>query len=159
VLILGSAFNPATARGMSWQLQCLAESAAPGTEVIVAGPESERVLADHARTGVTLLGRVSREKLLALLESCSVLLIHTFGGAGAVTRIPEALLSGIPVVANPNGARDQFGTPGVHIYASPGEFAALLASPLPIPPEPPPPADAAARFRSTLERLAETFFR
>jgi hypothetical protein len=86
---------------------------------------------------------------------CSALLIHTVAGAGAVTRIPEALLAGIPVIANSNAARDQFGTPGVHVYANRAEFAALVRARLPVPPAPPAPAAAGLRFTAQLRRLAE----
>jgi hypothetical protein len=156
LLILGSAFNPATARGMAQQLEWLAQSPATNAEVIVAGPQSDVLLARYARPAVQLLGSVTREKLIALLEHCSALLIHTFGGAGAVTRIPEALLAGVPIIANPNAARDQFGTPGLHLYESTAELIAQIAACPPIPPAPAYPASAVAEFRSTLVRLVNS---
>jgi glycosyltransferase involved in cell wall biosynthesis len=153
LLILGSAFNPASARGMATQLEWLARSFPTDVEIAVAGPRSEEILASHARPGVRLLGQVGRDQLVELLASCSAMLVHTLGGAGAVTRIPEALLAGVPIIANPNAARDQFGTPGVHVYESEAEFAALVRAVPPIPPPPPFPASAAAQFRSALARL------
>jgi len=153
LLILGSAFNPATARGMAWQLECLARSLPADAGVVVAGPRSGEVLASHSRPGVRMLGQVAREQLVELLGSCSAMLIHTFGGAGAVTRIPEALLAGVPVIANPNAARDQFGAPGVHVYDSEAGFADLVRVVPPIPPPPPYPDSAAAQFRSAIARL------
>jgi hypothetical protein len=155
LLMLGSALNPATARGMRLQLEWLASAPNPPRSVVVAGRESGRVLADCARAGIALLGDVSREQLTALMETCSALLIHTVGGAGAVTRIPEALLAGIPVIANRNAARDQPETPGVHVYEDAAEFAELVRARLPYPPPPPEPVAAQRRFTEQLRRLVD----
>jgi hypothetical protein len=153
LLLIGSAFNPATARGMKHQLEWLRAAGSASAEVAVVGPKSDVVLADFATPSVSILGGVPRERLVTLLETCSALLIHTHGGGGAVTRIPEALLSGLPVIANSNAARDQHGTPGVHSYETADEFAALVASPPPIPPTPPPPLSAIRFFQDTLSSL------
>lgn len=155
LLVLGSALNPATARGMRLQLDWLASTPDPQPPVVVAGRESGRVLGDCARAGVTVLGDVSRDQLTALMETCRALLIHTVGGAGAVTRIPEALLAGVPVIANPNAARDQPATPGVHVYADEAEFHGLVRARLPLPPAPPAPIAAGIRFTEQLRRLSE----
>jgi hypothetical protein len=86
------------------------------------------------------------------MATCSAVLIHTFGGAGAVTRIPEALVAGVPVIANANAARDQYGTPGVHVYDDSAGFCTFIRAALPIPPSPPRPA-AEGLFQSVLQRL------
>jgi hypothetical protein len=153
LLLLGSAFNPATARGMALQLGWLAEGGLSPADIVVAGPQTDTILATHRAPHVRLLGHVSREALVELLIGCSALLIHTSGGAGAVTRIPEALLAGVPVVANSNAARDQHGTPGVHVYESPAEFRALVSAALPLPPAPPPPVAEAGRFLEVVSNL------
>jgi len=152
LLLLGSAFNPATARGMSAQLQWLADGPAR-PEIIVAGPQTETALSAHAAPHVRIRGRVDRATLVEIMGQCSALLIHTTGGAGAVTRIPEALLAGIPVVANANAARDQYGVAGVHVYDSPSEFRELVRAPLPIPPPPSAPVLAITRFQTEISRL------
>jgi len=154
LLLLGSAFNPATARGMRRQMEWLLEAGAPGGGITVAGNQTETVFADMAGRGVRLLGSVSTEVLQGLLGDCGALLVDTEGGAGAVTRIPEALLAGVPVIANTNAGRDQFGTSGVHVYDGPTEFQALVRRPLPVPPAPPRPAAEQERFQQTLRRLA-----
>lgn len=154
LLLLGAALNPATARGMAVQLDWLATLGPSAPRVIVAGPETESRFAAHRSPRVEILGRVPRPQLVTLLESCSALLIHTTAGAGAVTRIPEALLAGVPVIANSNAARDQYGTAGVHVYDSPAEFNALALAPPPIPPTPLPPGAASVRFVREISRLA-----
>lgn len=153
LLILGSAFNPATGRGMGQQLSWLASNSQTAPPVVVAGPQTDGLLAHWASPQVRILGAVTREKLIELLQSCSALLIHTEGGAGAVTRIPEALLAGLPVIANRNAARDQHGTPGVHVYDHVDEFQTLVRTPLPMPPALPRPVGAEGRFQKDLFRL------
>ncbi len=154
LLLLGAALNPATARGMALQLEWLAALGDSMPDVVVAGPETESRLVAHQSPKIKLLGRIPRAELVALLESCSALLLHTAGGAGAVTRIPEALLAGVPIIANANAARDQHGTPGVHLYESPDEFRALALAPPPMPIAPPPPRAAIARFKDDISHLA-----
>jgi hypothetical protein len=138
---------------MRHQLQWLRAAGSPSAEVVVVGPQTDVVLAEFATPRVRILGGVSRERLVDLLETSSALLIHTYGGGGAVTRIPEALLSGLPVIANSNAARDQHGTRGVHTYETAAEFAALAALPPPIPPAPPAPLSACRLFQDTLLSL------
>lgn len=154
LLLLGSAFNPATARGMRRQLEWLAADRTATREVVVVGPDSDRLFAGFADTRIRILGAVSREQLAGLMTACAALLVHTYGGAGAVTRIPEALLAGIPVISNPNGARDQHGTAGVHVYVTEAEFTALARASLPLPPLPPPPAAALRHFAAALRQCA-----
>lgn len=153
LLILGSAFNPATGRGMALQLTWLASHPSTTPEVVVAGPQTDTLLMRWISPQVRILGAVPRTTLVELLESCSALLIHTQGGAGAVTRIPEALLAGIPVVANINAARDQHGVPGVHVYEDHAEFQSLIRAGLRIPPTPVRPVGAESRFQNTVLRL------
>ena len=156
LLLVGSAFNPATARGMQAQLRWLKRNRLPDAGIIVAGPQTDVVLAAEQGSGIRILGGVSRPRLVELQETCSALLIHTYGGAGAVTRIPEALLSGLPVIANANAGRDVHGTPGVHTYETPDEFLELSQNALAVPPRPPRPAQCEARFEKELDRLAQT---
>lgn len=153
LLLLGAAFNPATARGMQAQLAWLAELGQDAPPVIVAGPQTDTLLASFRSPRVELLGRVSRERLVDLLVACSAMLIHTNGGAGAVTRIPEALLSGVTLIANPNAARDQHGTAGVAEYSTPAEFHTLCRGPHHLPPAPAAPVAAASRFQAQLRTL------
>ena len=156
LLLVGSAFNPATERGMRWQLEQLRAAGEPAEGVVVIGPQTDTRLADFTAPGLRILGQVPREVLAQQLASCSAVLVHTFGGAGAVTRIPEALVAGVPVIANANAARDQYGTPGVHVYEDEAGFRALVPASLPFPSLPPRPVAAETRFQSELKRLTRT---
>lgn len=154
LLLLGSAFNPATARGMQLQLEWLAADTSATREVVVAGVDTDRHFAAFAGPRVSILGAVTRDALLDLYARCSALLIHTRGGAGAVTRIPEALAAGVPVIVNSNGARDQHGSPGVHVYENAAEFRLLTRADLPCPSSPPWPTNLVAAFHHTIHQFA-----
>ncbi len=154
LLLLGSGFNPATSRGMKQQLAWLVAHQG-SAKIVVAGPSTDRVLADISSPNIKILGQVSRATLVDLLKTCSALLIQTHGGAGAVTRIPEALVAGIPIIANANAARDQHGVVGVHEYETENEFLSLTSSPLTMPPAPTRPAQAETRFITELKTLAQ----
>lgn len=158
LLLLGSAFNPATARGMQLQLEWLASDPTSPREIVIAGGDTDRHFAAFAGSRIRVLGSVSREKLLELYAGCSALLIHTRGGAGAVTRIPEALAAGVPVIVNSNGARDQHGAAGVHVYENAGEFLRLTRSELPLPPTPAWPSSQVDAFHDTLRKFATASF-
>lgn len=152
LLLIGSAFNPATERGMRWQLEQLRAAGQLAAGVVVVGPQTDARLADCTASGLRLLGSVPRDVLAQQMATCSAVLIHTFGGAGAVTRIPEALVAGVPIIANANAARDQYGTPGVHVYDDAAGFCTFTRAALPIPPSPSRPA-AEGLFQSVLQRL------
>jgi hypothetical protein len=151
LLLVGSAFNAATAHGMRRQLEWLRGSIRP---VIVVGPQTDRIFGEFASERVSVLGVVSRERLTEVMAAAGALLVHTQGGAGAVTRIPEALLAGVPVIANANALRDCHGTAGTYRYETREEFLRLAGQPLPVPPPPPRPVQDEALFQSVLRQLA-----
>lgn len=149
LLMLGSAINPATARGMKRQLDWLRESL-PDAKVTVIGSKTEMVFSEFASSSVHPLGYVTREELIEFLKTCSALLIHTENGAGAVTRIPEALLAGIPVIANSNAARDCHNIAGVNVYETKQDFVSLVQTQLTMPAQPPEPLEAFEHFQKTV---------
>jgi glycosyltransferase involved in cell wall biosynthesis len=157
LLLVGSAFNAATGRGMRQHLEWL--RGVP-RHVVVVGPQTDQLFREFAGERVRVLGAVPREELAGLMATCAALCIHTEGGAGAVTRIPEALVAGIPVIANSNALRSCHGAPGTHPYETREEFLALALQPLPVPPVPPRPTREETLFQSALGRLAggETAF-
>ena len=154
LLLLGAAYNPATLRGMQLQLSRLASLGASCPSVVVAGPETDSKLGSFSSSRVNVLGRIPREHLVELLISCKAMLIHTAAGAGAVTRIPEALLSGVPVIANFNASRDQHGTRGIASYETEGEFLSQCRTVHAIPDAPCKPTSEIRRFQLRLREMA-----
>ncbi|MBP7865994.1 MAG: hypothetical protein KA419_08580 [Acidobacteria bacterium] len=155
VLLLGSCANAATRRGILEAARWWAEG--PGREggdrLRVAGFGSDRHLGDLAGLpGVDLLGPLPDAGLDAQLTTVRAALCHQAGGGGALTRVVEFLLAGVPVIASRQAARSWHGTPGVLEYTALDHVPAVLASlrasppvvPVPDPPDPAPLRDALA---------------
>ncbi|MFH1176604.1 MAG: hypothetical protein V1750_04280 [Acidobacteriota bacterium] len=95
--------------------------------------------------GVDFLGTLDDERFDDLLASIGCLLCYQERGSGALTRIPEALLCGVPVVANFNAARSYHHRQGVWEFRGRDDLPAALHAALghraPIPePRAPDPA-------------------
>jgi hypothetical protein len=96
-----------------------------------------------------VLGTVSDDELLSEQLKARALLVHYVPTPGALTRIPEALIAGIPVIANRHAARGYEALPGIHVYDTPADLVDLSAAELPMPPIPPRP-DAERRFAASV---------
>lgn len=140
MVTLGSADNNPTAAGMVLLMNLVAEMNLE-MNLVVTGFNTTRLLtspsASHPRISVT--GTLSNEDLDSLLARCKAVVLHQEIAAGALTKIPELLLAGIPVIANETAARSWFGTPGIQVYRKIEEIPLLIGSVLPVVPEPLPP--------------------
>ncbi len=152
-LILGTCFNQPTKIGMTEQIKWLTTIRQHfDFEVDIAGYGTE-TLAEHCQhANFNLIGSVDSENLNQLLVSAKAILVHQQAGVGALTRIPEMLIAGIPVVANANACRSAFGYSGVHCYDSHDELAVLLKQNLNTPNILPRPQVAEKRF---IDRMTE----
>lgn len=140
-LILGSCSNPPTRAGMTTLLHMLAEMP-KGQEVqfkvVGNGTESLRGGSDlSGLPGTEILGRVTDEALDDLRVRCTAIICHQVATSGVLTRVPESLLAGVPVLANVEAARGWENLEGVYRYQGAGELESLLGRPLPIPSKPP----------------------
>ncbi len=154
-LILGTCFNTPTKIGMIEQIQWLSKMKSRyDFEVDIAGYGTE-TLAEHCQqTNFNLIGSVEPEKLNHLLSNAKAILVHQQAGVGALTRIPEMLIAGIPVIANANACRSAFGYSGVYCYDSEEELEALMKQDLDVPPVVPRPQAAETRFIQRVTELA-----
>ena len=139
VLLLGTVGSEPTARGFL-DLVRLLESQADlrnaASGIVVAGYGTERFRPAFERVGARVLGTVSDADLRTLQLSARALLVHYVPAPGALTRIPEALIAGMPIIANRHAARGYEAMPGLHVYDGPSELGQLLAARLPPPPAP-----------------------
>ena len=121
----------------------------------IAGYGTE-VLAEYCQqANFNLIGSVAPEKLNYLLSNTQAILVHQQAGVGALTRIPEMLIAGIPVIANANACRSAFGYSGVHCYDTQEELEALMKNHLEVPPIIPRPHAAEKRFIDRLTELSQ----
>jgi len=152
-LILGSAGNPPTRQGMIEQIQWLKHLRSHlDFEVDIVGNKTE-LLKEYCDETFTLHGTVSDEQLTELLTHAKTALIHQTPSSGALTRIPELLLAGIPVVANGNACRSAFSYAGVSWYDDEFELLDRLIQSFDPPPLPPRPIAAEKRFIDAVQPL------
>jgi glycosyltransferase involved in cell wall biosynthesis len=114
--------------------------------IVVAGYGSDRLRADWGTPRVSFEGSVSDGRRDELMANARALLVYGVPATGALTRIPEALIAGLPVVATRHAARGAEAYLGVHIYDDVDDLAAVLREGLPPPPPPEQPLGAARRF-------------
>lgn len=153
-LILGSAGNPPTREGMIEQIQWLKQIRQHlSFEVDIVGYGTES-LQEYCDETFVLHGGISDERLSTILMQAKAALVHQTASSGALTRIPELLIAGIPVIANSNACRSAFSYSGVYCYDDLLELLDHLKQPLEeFPPLLPRPVAAEKRFIDALQHL------
>ncbi len=153
-LLFGSAENPPTLEGMREFLECYGRLRKPRQRpLIVAGHGTECLKPLAEGRDVRILGAVAPAQLDDLLMRSGCLIVHQARGAGALTRIVEALTAGIPTVVNPMAGRSVAHYEGVHTWRRAEELESLLERDLPIPPPLPRPGQQEAEFIATVLNL------
>lgn len=126
-LILGSATNPPTRDGMQKLIDFFAECDKLPYNIYVAGYKSETLTYRHSPY-IQYYGTVSSDKLLELLIEIDGIIINQPTTSGALTRIVENRIAGIPVYANFGAARDFYNLSDVHVYDSLDDLNNILVS-------------------------------
>lgn len=135
-LIIGSASNPPTKIGMTSLLRYIArlDSASSGSlHFKVAGYGTEQLAKEFNATNIEILGFIEEQILNNLMQNCKAMIVNQQYSTGALTRIPEMLVAGIPVISNEGGARSYRRMDGVFVYNSLQHLGELLTSELPMP--------------------------
>lgn len=102
----------------------------------------------------TFHGELAPARINELMRRCKGAIVHQKSGVGALTRIPELLCAGIPVLASPHAARSAQHLPGVHLFHDGPELLARARADLPVPPRPEPDRSAEDRLLAWVDRLA-----
>jgi hypothetical protein len=144
-LLLGNASNLATRQGMEkvirfWQSQ--PENKTYGS-LTVAGFRTETLsCAGQKNRRLRFLGPLSAQKLADELIRTRGVICYQESGTGALTRICEMLLAGVPVLANSHAARSYYNLSGVlelrHLEDLPDALEFLKSEDFAVP-EPCPP--------------------
>ena len=116
-LVLGSANNTPTRKGMEEVLDYLCSYEKLPFEIHVAGYRTEW-LKKMTHSQIIYHGTLSNEALEKLLVEVEALVINQPASSGALTRIVEHLIAGIPVIASFGAARDYFRTSNVEVFDS-----------------------------------------
>lgn len=131
ILVMGSAANSPTRTGMVELLRFLRAQPAE-MPVVVAGYGTEKLIPEAGR-GVQVLGQQSDAQLRALLAGAHLLWIHQGPMTGALTRITEGLVAGVPILANRWAARSVAPNRGLIVYDALEETEELLRHPPNVP--------------------------
>lgn len=155
LLILGSASNFPTKEGMLEIIDWLNElSKEKVFTAEIAGYGTDKLKAEISfAPQIKLLGTLSDQDLLAKMVETDAVLIHQKFGLGAITRIPEMLAAGIPVIVNNIAARSYYDCNGIYLYENRDELADLIGKKLCVPEIPPPPTQHEKRFINCLIKL------
>jgi hypothetical protein len=85
------------------------------------------------RSSIVLHGSVTQAVLDNLLTKVDAILINQPYTSGALTRIPEMFIAGIPVICNEASARSYFNYHGVYLFHNEIDLDILLKQPLEVP--------------------------
>lgn len=129
ILLLGTAVHPPTRTGMLEAINWIRQWDAHPF-VIVAGFGTESLASQGEDDRIRILGAVNEFDLTNLLVEARAAIVHQKTGCGALTRIPELLLAGVPVLANSIAARNYRGMAGLYAYETAEELTALMVAEL-----------------------------
>jgi len=132
LLLLGSVTNPATRTGFrnflrDWRDRTMAQLNEP---LLVAGFGTRLEDIPEADSRIIFLGELDAERLDRTLTEVKACVCYQEHGGGALTRICEMLLAGVPVLANTHAGRSYYHVPGVIIFDELAELGNALAEAL-----------------------------
>lgn len=134
ILMIGSAVNPPTRLGMADRINFFKEANNIICDILVAGYGTESLKSMTGNlSNLIFLGEISNDFLFTLLTSIDAILIHQPPTSGALTRIIEFLIAGVPVLANFNSARDYYGRDGIYLYYDDEHLIKLINANLTMP--------------------------
>jgi glycosyltransferase involved in cell wall biosynthesis len=113
-LILGTANNPPTMAGMVDMIKQWPEiNKTVNSDLFVGGFGTESLKELAGGKGIIFKGVMSDEELDEMLWRIKACIVYQGDGSGALTKICEFLIAGVPVLANSHAARSYYNVPGV----------------------------------------------
>lgn len=116
-LMIGTFSNPATFKGAEEIIQVFKSSKRQIT-LNIAGFFSERLNSLELTSNIHILGEQSEEQLETLLAETKAVIIHQRFCGGALTKISELLLAGIPLIASRESIRGYEDSDGIMVFSS-----------------------------------------
>ncbi|MEJ1237892.1 hypothetical protein WBG78_07185 [Chryseolinea sp. T2] len=127
-LIVGSAINPPTRERMKsllTMISVLQSKLLTKAQFKVIGFGTE-AFSNFTSSGIIILGGVSNDVLFDEMMNCRAAVISQGFSTGSLTKFPELLIAGIPIISDEGSARSFHRTDGVNIYRNESEFVELL---------------------------------
>jgi len=117
ILILGTMNNYVTRDGMIKVIDFWKKNANPtaagGQKLYIVGYGTEKLRDISLHESIEFMGALEESKLEELLYTIKACLCYQDCGAGALTKISEMLIAGIPVLANSHAARSYYNMKGL----------------------------------------------
>jgi len=126
LLLLGTFYNKPTCAGYIDIINRLKNHSS--IQINVAGFGSDQLKDLFNQHNIKIWGSLNKSNLDELLINSNFVLIHQEPTSGALTRIPELLIAGLPILANNIAARSYYDLDGIHIYNGINELLALIHS-------------------------------
>lgn len=137
ILLFGTIGNPPTRIGMVDRINTINhwwDTTGPEAQIHVAGYGTGQLHSYvNIPDGVILHGALGKDRLDDLLVAVDAVIIHQEATTGCLTKIPELLLAGVPVLVNADSCRSSERYSGVHVYETDEELRELLQQKLSIP--------------------------
>lgn len=145
ILLMGTVNNQVTKEGIQHIIQYWQNHLAPRLDekLIIAGYGTHKIQSSCAGSKIEFKGQLSDSDLDLLLTKISVCLNYQNAGSGALTKIREMQIAGVPVAANSHSARSHYHLPGLveftHLAGAEKAIAEAKEQEgrIPIPPRPP----------------------
>jgi hypothetical protein len=129
ILMVGSANNQPTRLGMIDRIKFFAARSSNHYKISIAGFYTQTLAEDTTiPQNIDIKGTLNAEELEKELIDTDAVLIHQAASTGALTRISELLLSGIPIFLNLPSARNYYDLPGLYVYEDDDQLIELLQS-------------------------------
>ncbi|MFD0765436.1 hypothetical protein ACFQZI_11285 [Mucilaginibacter lutimaris] len=126
ILLLGTFHNRPTITGYNELLRHI--QTIKGIHIDIAGFGSEMLNDKWPAKNIRVWGSVDNDTLARLIVNADSAVVHQQPSSGALTRIPELLIAGLPVIANIHAARSCDVSTGIMIYDGHDELRTVLSS-------------------------------
>jgi len=129
ILFVGSVYNTPTGNGLitlieAWKEQELFKT---GNTLLIAGYGTKEFLSYAENVeGVKFLGPLDDKTLDELLGNVVCSIIYQATGAGALTKITEFLIAGVPMLANSHAMRSYYNVPGIYEFTSFSDISKII---------------------------------
>jgi hypothetical protein len=156
IFLMGTAGNKPTFDGMLDRIRFFHQEVKEAdAELHVAGYLTEN-LASHlpADARIQLHGSISNEFMAQQLTDCRFCWIHQNISTGSLTKIPELMMAGVPLLINSDAARNFHNIRGVRVYEDDADCLQAMKEEFDIPTAPVRPLVFERMFLDSLRQLS-----
>lgn len=128
-LLFGTVYNFPTLDGMKQVIAAVTVGTLlHGDRLFVAGFGTDQLASELNHPAVELRGAVTDAELDELLITIKGCIVYQESGSGALTKIPELLVAGVPVIINSQAARSHHNLPGLFEFAALEQLSSQLTA-------------------------------